>query len=68
MTIKTEYVIDEKGHKKSIVLSIEDYIKLWEHLEDLEDALELKKSKETAKEFIDFDTLARRLRKQGRIS
>ena len=63
MTIHTEYLIDKKGEKRSVVLPIEDYLKLWEYLEDLEDALDLKKAKDTAKGFVDFNTLARQLKK-----
>ena len=54
MTIHREYLIDKKGEKRSVVLPIEDYLKLWEYLEDLEDALDLKKAKDTAKGFVDF--------------
>lgn len=67
MTIHTEYLVDEQGHKKSVVLSLEEYLKLWEYLEDLEDALDLKKAKESAKGFVDFEHLTKRLKKQGRI-
>lgn len=67
MTIQAEYLIDEKGQKKSVVLSIRDYLKLWEYLEDLEDAVDLKKAKESAKAFIDFETLVRKLKRKGRI-
>lgn len=63
MTIHTEYLIDKKGEKRSVVLPIEDYLKLWEYLEDLEDALDLKKAKDTAKGFVDFNTLARQLKR-----
>lgn len=54
MTVHAEYLVDEKGIKKSVVLSIQDYVKLWEYLEDMEDAVDLKKAKETAHGFIDF--------------
>jgi hypothetical protein len=67
MTIKAEYLIDEKGQKKSVVLSIEDYLRLWEYLQDLEDTLDLKKAKASAKKFVDFDSFARKLKSQGRI-
>jgi|GEM_PF-1144443 len=67
MTIQAEYLVDEKGCKRSVVLSIRDYFKLLEYLEDLEDAVDLKKAKESAKRFIDFEHLASRLKKQGRI-
>ena len=52
MTIHTEYLIDERGHKKSVVLSLRDYLKLVEYLEDLEDAVDLKKAKDSAKSTI----------------
>lgn len=68
MTVHAEYLIDEKGAKKSVVLSIQDYVKLWEYLEDLEDAVDLKKAKESAHEFIDFERLANQLKRQGRIN
>ena len=67
MTIHTEYLINEKGQRKSVVLSMQDYGKLLEYLEDLEDAVDLKKSKESAKTFVDFDHFAAKLRKQGRV-
>ena len=68
MTIQAEYLIDEKGTRKSVVLSIRDYIRLWEYLEDMEDALDLKKAKESTKGFIDFERLTSRLKKLGRIN
>lgn len=68
MTIQAEYLIDEKGTRKSVVLSIRDYMRLWEYLEDMEDALDLKKAKESTKGFIDFERLTSRLKKLGRIN
>jgi hypothetical protein len=67
MTIQAEYLIDEKGQKKSVVLSIQDYLKLVEYLEDLEDAIDLRKAKESARGFIDFERLASKLKKKGRL-
>ncbi|MFH0762579.1 MAG: hypothetical protein V1925_01670 [Candidatus Omnitrophota bacterium] len=68
MTIQAEYLIDEKGTKKSVVLSIRDYMRLWEYLEEMEDALDLKKAKESTKGFIDLERLTSRLKKRGRIN
>ena len=67
MTIHTDYLIDENGQKKSVVLSMQDYGKLLEYLEDLEDAVDLKKARKSAKIFIDFDHFTARLKKHGRI-
>ena len=67
MTIQAEYVIDEKGHKKSVVLPIKNFEKLMGYLEDLEDAVDLKKAKQSAKSFVEFDQIVKRLKVQGRI-
>ncbi|MBI2867543.1 MAG: hypothetical protein HYX97_04330 [Chloroflexi bacterium] len=37
----TQYVIDEKGKKKAVVLDIKEYTRLLRRLEELEDALAL---------------------------
>lgn len=67
MTIQAEYLVDEKGQKKSVVLSIRDYLRLWQYLGDLEDSVDLKKAKASARGFIEFNTLRRKLKKQGRL-
>ncbi len=67
MTIQTEYLVDEKGHKKSVVLSFRDYLRLVDYMEDLEDAVDLKKTRQSATKFIDFDTLRNMYKKQGRL-
>ncbi len=67
MVLKTEYLIDEKGHKKSVVFSIKDYLKLMEYLEDLEDSVDLKSAKETARSFKDLDAVVHKLKLQGKL-
>ena len=49
--IKPKYVVDEKGRKTAVVLSIKDYRALMQRLEDLEDALDLDRAVETATSF-----------------
>lgn len=68
MTIRAEYLVDEKGAKKSVVLAVKDYLKFLEYLDDLEDALDLKKAKESTRGFVDFEQLTAKLKKQGRIN
>lgn len=46
-----DYVTDEKGNKKSVVLKIADFEKIQEEIEDLEDALELEKARKNATGF-----------------
>jgi hypothetical protein len=67
MTVQAQYLVDKKGQKKSVVLSIESYISLLEHLEDLEDALDLKKAKESAGSFIDFEPFVAKLKKNKHL-
>ncbi len=63
MVLHTEYLVGAKGQKKSIVLSIRDFRKLMNYLEDLEDALDLKKAKRFEKNFIDFDEYLQKIKK-----
>ena len=63
MTLHTEYLVDEKGEKKSVVMPMRDFRRLMEYLEDLEDAIDLKKAKKSAKRFMDFDAFVRTLKR-----
>ena len=51
LKIKPKYVVDEKGRRTAVVLSIKDYRALMQRLEDLEDALDLDQAVETATGF-----------------
>lgn len=46
-----DYLTDEKGHKKSVVLKVTDFERIREEIEDLEDALELEKARKDATGF-----------------
>ena len=67
MTVQAEYLVDSKGKKKSVLMPIKSYQKLIDYIEDLEDSLALKKAKATAKSFVSFEDLTKRLKAQGRI-
>jgi hypothetical protein len=54
-TIKPKYIIDEAGHKKSVILDIKEYRKLIELYEDLEDANDLLKAEREATSFLPYD-------------
>ncbi|MEJ2244948.1 MAG: hypothetical protein P8Y80_02500 [Acidobacteriota bacterium] len=45
------YVTDEKGNKKSVVLNVNDFERIQDEIEDLEDALELEKARKDATGF-----------------
>ena len=67
MIFRTEYLVDKKGQKKSVVLSIRDYLRLIKYLDDLEDSVDLKKAKEEARGFEDFSKIIRQLKLAGRL-
>lgn len=46
-----DYLTDEKGRKKSVVLKITDFERMQEEIENLEDALELEKARKDATGF-----------------
>ena len=64
---KERFIVDEKGEKESIVLNLSDYLQLVEHLEDLEDALDLDKAEREAKSFRDYKDIRAELVKEGRL-
>ena len=54
-TLKPKYLVDEKGHKKAVVLSLKEYENIMELIEDLEDANDLLKAEREATSFIPYD-------------
>ncbi len=60
--VKEKYVTDGNGRKVAVQLDLKEYRKLREYLEDLQDALDLKRAKATARKFISFEELGRRLK------
>lgn len=54
-TIKPKYLVDEKGHKKSVVLSLKEYKNIMELIEDLEDVNDLLKAEREASAFTPYE-------------
>ena len=46
-----DYLTDEKGNKKNVVLKVTDFDRIREEIEDLEDSLELEKARKNATGF-----------------
>ena len=65
MTLRTEYIVDKSGRKKFVVLSVCDFKKIVEYVEDMEDALDLKKAIKTSKGSIDFEEFASGLKRKA---
>jgi len=57
---KVEYIVDEKGQKKAVLVPIEDYEEL---LEDIQDLAVIAERKEEPT--ISFDEIKKKLKKDG---
>jgi PHD/YefM family antitoxin component YafN of YafNO toxin-antitoxin module len=55
MTVRPEYIIDENSNKKAVILQIEDWNKLLEEIEELEDIRAYDEAKSKDEELISFD-------------
>jgi PHD/YefM family antitoxin component YafN of YafNO toxin-antitoxin module len=58
-----EFLVDNRGKPKAVILRMAAYRKLLSTLEALEDALDLKHAMETSSGVIDHHTLIARLKK-----
>ncbi|MDO8585905.1 MAG: hypothetical protein Q7T82_02590 [Armatimonadota bacterium] len=57
-----EYIVDDKGRKKSVVMSYKAYLRLMEDLDDL--LVKIERGQETPE---DFDTVLAQLRNPGKV-
>ncbi len=67
MNMSKNYIIDENGEKKYVILGISQYRKLLGKIEDLEDALDLEKAVKGAKSFRNYDEIRKELKSKGKI-
>ena len=71
MSVKVhpEFVLDAKGERRSVVLSIDEFTALMQEREDFQDALELYQLSQemTDDDFEDWDEFSARLRAEGKI-
>jgi PHD/YefM family antitoxin component YafN of YafNO toxin-antitoxin module len=65
--MRQKYLVDEKGAATAVVLDIKSYRRLMEHLEDLEDALELDEARQASRGFRDYSEIRAELKKGGRL-
>lgn len=54
LNINPQYLIDDKGQKTSVLLSIKEYQHFMQCLEDLEDILEMDAAVRTETDFRDY--------------
>ena len=54
-TVHPEYIINQKGRKKAVVLGLKEYEVILDRIEDLEDANDLLKAEREATSFVPYD-------------
>lgn len=55
VTAKPKYLVDDKGHKKAVMLNLKEYEHIIEMLEDLEDANDLLRAEREATSFTPYE-------------
>ena len=65
--IHPQFVVDETGERRSVVLSIDEYERLMELIEDLNDAAALDSAIAGSKQLEDFDSVIDDLKRDGRL-
>lgn len=53
--VEHEYLVDESGHKRAVVLKLEEYESMVEMIEDLEDANDLLRAESEAASFTPYE-------------
>ncbi|HEY2548265.1 MAG TPA: type II toxin-antitoxin system prevent-host-death family antitoxin [Candidatus Acidoferrum sp.] len=61
LTGKRQYVVNERGEKVAVVISIEEYEKILEELEDLEDLRAYDEAKASGETPVPFDEATARI-------
>lgn len=54
-TIKPKYLVDEKGHKKAVVINLKEYENILELIEDLEDSNDILRAEREATAFTPYE-------------
>ena len=62
--LKPKFLVDESGKKSAVLLSIRDYKRLVDALEEVLDAADFAAARESATDFVSTDELRRRVFKQ----
>lgn len=54
-TVHPEYIVNQKGRKKAVVLGLKEYEAILGRIEDLEDANDLLKAEREASSFVPYE-------------
>lgn len=66
-TVNPRFLVNAKGRKTAVVLSMKEYRLLIEHIEDLEDTLEMDAAVKSETTFRDYSEIRAELKAEGRL-
>ena len=66
-TVNPRFLVNAKGRRTAVVLSMKEYRLLIEHIEDLEDTLEMDVAVRTETEFQDYSEIRAELKAEGKL-
>ncbi len=67
LNVNPRYLVNAKGRKTAVVLSMKEYRLMIEHIEDLEDTLEMDIAVKSETTFRDYRDIQAELRKEGKL-
>ena len=63
----TNYIVDDTGKKKAVIIDFDEFSSLMEYIEEIEDALALKRAIEQGKEFVELRDFMQRMRREEKL-
>ncbi|MEP0813343.1 MAG: hypothetical protein HRF49_01585 [bacterium] len=67
LRLKPQFLIDETGKKRSVLLSVRDYESIIKKLEEWEDTILADEAMEREHDFVPFDEFKKELKKAGKL-
>lgn len=67
LNVNPRYLVNAKGRKTAVVLSMKEYRLLMEHIEDLEDTLEMDAAVKSETTFRDYHDIRAELKAEGKL-
>lgn len=61
------YIVDDAGRKKAVIIDLEEFTRLVEYMEEIEDALDLKRAIEEGGEFVELGEFMERMKREGKL-
>ena len=62
-----DYIVDVTGRKKAVIIDLEEFGRLIEYVEEIEDALDLKRAVDEGKEFVELRDFMERMQREGKL-